>query len=78
MPETPTNPDAAFHVYPVDDAFALHLRCCDIRLDLDADDDGVEDAIARHLGRVHGYIGAVDSDITLEDLRRRLPTTPAR
>ena len=76
MSEAPTNSDGAFHVYPVDGAHALHLRCCDVHLKLDAGDEAVTEAIARHLNRVHGYIGTIDDDITLEDLRRRLPSRP--
>jgi hypothetical protein len=76
MPETPPSSDAAFRIYTVEGAYALHLRCCDVHLKLDADDETVREAIARHLSRVHGYIGTIDDEITLEDLQRRLPTTP--
>jgi hypothetical protein len=74
MVGSPSNSDAAFIVVSDGDAYALHLRCCDVHLKFDADDQPMNEAIARHLSRVHGYIGAIDNDITLEALRRRLPT----
>jgi hypothetical protein len=78
MPDTPPGSELAFHVYAVDGVDVLHLRCCDVRLNLDADHDAVTEAIARHLARVHGYIGTIDDDITLKDLQRRLPAQPER
>jgi hypothetical protein len=76
MNATPSDPDAAFVIVGDGDAYALHLRCCDVHLKLDADFESVDEAIARHLSRVHGYIGTVGADITLVALRRRLPTRP--
>ena len=82
MPESPTNPEAAFHVSSEGDGYALHLRCCDVHVKLDANheaiNEAINEAIARHLSRVHGYIATVDDDISLEDLRRRLPTKPTQ
>jgi hypothetical protein len=72
----PPNPDAAFLIYRDGMAFALHMRCCDIHLKLDPNDQAVEEAIARHLSRVHGYIGSIDDEISLEALLRKLPIRP--
>jgi hypothetical protein len=76
MSEPPPDPDAAFLIYRDGAAFALHMRCCDIHLKLDPNDQAVEQAIARHLSRVHGYIGSIDDEISLEALLRKLPTRP--
>jgi hypothetical protein len=76
MAEPSTNPDAAFLIYRDGAASALHLRCCDIHLQLDPNDHAVEEAIARHLSRVHGYIGSIDEEISLEALLRKLPNRP--
>ena len=76
MAEPSTNPDAAFLIYREGAASVLHLRCCDIHLQLDPNDHAVEEAIARHLSRVHGYIGSIDEEISLEALLRKLPNRP--
>jgi hypothetical protein len=52
------------------------MRCCDIHLKLDPNDQAVEEAIARHLSRVHGYIGSIDDEISLDALLRKLPIRP--
>jgi hypothetical protein len=77
MAEPSTNPDAAFLIYRDGAASALHLRCCDIQLQLDPNDHAIEEAIARHLSRVHGYIGSIDEEISLDALLRKLPNRPA-
>jgi hypothetical protein len=76
MSKPPPNPDAAFLIYRDGTALALHMRCCDIHLKLDPNDQAVEEAIARHLSRVHGYIGSIDEEISLEALLRKLPIRP--
>jgi hypothetical protein len=76
MSEPPPNPDAAFLIYRDGTAFALHMRCCDIHLKLDSNDQALEEAIARYLSRVHGYIGSIDHEISLEALLRKLPIRP--
>ena len=76
MTEPCANPDAAFLVYRDGAVFALHMRCCDIHLKLEPNDHAVEEAIARHLSRVHGYIGSIDEEISLAALLRKLPIRP--
>jgi hypothetical protein len=76
MSKLPPNPDAAFLIHRDGAAFALHMRCCDIHLKLDPNDQAVDEAIARHLSRVHGYIGSIDEEISLEALLRKLPIRP--
>ena len=76
MTEPSTNPDAAFFIYREGAAYTLHMRCCDIHLKLDPNGQAVEEAIARHLSRVHGYIGSIDEEISLVALLRKLPSRP--
>jgi hypothetical protein len=76
MAEPLNNPEAAFVIDRDGDAFVIHMRCCDIHVTLGSDDQAVDEAIARHLGRVHGYIGSIDDEIPLEALLRKLPSKP--
>ena len=67
---------AAFLIDRERDGFSIHMRCCNIHLKLDPSDHAVDEAIAWHMSRVHGYIGSIDDEIPLEELLRKLPIKP--